>query len=307
MFDGHAFGQEIVAAVKGYVDPLIERIAVLEQRLAAFEALDGVAAVARREAEAAVFEVLNDIPTPAPGEPGAKGDPGPPGPGVTPEELAAAVAVAVAALPPAPPGPKGDPGEPGAKGDPGRAATVDEVLAALPPLPEVVVPPVPVSMLINRAGELVCTYSDGGVATVGPVVGRDGKSVTPEEVAALVAAAVAEIPKPKDGRDGLGFDDLEMEFDGERAFAVRFQRGADVKAFPFTLPNTIYRDVFDDAREYQPGDLVTWAGSIWHCNKPCRGVIPGAGAKDWTLAVKRGQPGKDGVAINPPGHKVVKS
>jgi len=49
-----------------------------------------------------------------------------------------------------------------------------------------------------------------------------------------------------------------------------------------------------DGKSYDPGDLVTWAGSTWHCDEATTSK-PGeyAGAKNWTLMVKRGRDGKD--------------
>lgn len=80
MFDGKAFGQEIVRVVKDYlaeqIAPIVARIAELEKR------------------------------QPEKGERGEKGDPGEPGP-------------AGKDGPPGPPGERGEPGEKGEKGDPG--------------------------------------------------------------------------------------------------------------------------------------------------------------------------------------------
>jgi hypothetical protein len=58
-----------------------------------------------------------------------------------------------------------------------------------------------------------------------------------------------------------------------------------------------YRDIWKDGEEYKLGDMVTLAGSVWHCNSVDGTTVkPGTdgGAKDWTLAVKRGRDGKDG-------------
>lgn len=48
-----------------------------------------------------------------------------------------------------------------------------------------------------------------------------------------------------------------------------------------------YRGVFQSAQEYGRGDLVTFAGSMWHANCATR-TKPGDG-RDWTLAVKGAQ------------------
>jgi hypothetical protein len=59
------------------------------------------------------------------------------------------------------------------------------------------------------------------------------------------------------------------------------------------VPGLEYRGVFVDGASYAAGDLVTWAGSAWHCNDATT-TKPGDGAKAWTLMVKRGRDGKDG-------------
>jgi hypothetical protein len=99
----------------------------------------------------------------------------------------------------------------------------------------------------------------------------------------------------KDGADGLGFDDLGVEYDGDRTLAVRFVRGDQVKAFPLALPFLKYQGVYQDGETYVAGDVVTWAGAMWAANEPTL-MKPGeyAGAKVWTLCVKKGRDGKDG-------------
>ena len=47
-----------------------------------------------------------------------------------------------------------------------------------------------------------------------------------------------------DGKDGFGFDDLAVDYDGERTFVFRFAQGERVKDFPFRVPVMIYRGAF---------------------------------------------------------------
>jgi hypothetical protein len=54
-----------------------------------------------------------------------------------------------------------------------------------------------------------------------------------------------------------------------------------------------FEGVYQDGKSYDFGQLVTWAGSSWHCNEPTT-TKPGDGSKAWTLMVKRGRDGKDG-------------
>jgi hypothetical protein len=57
-------------------------------------------------------------------------------------------------------------------------------------------------------------------------------------------------------------------------------------------PTMQYRGVFETSRQYMPGDFVTHDGSLWHCNRPTHGPVPGFDKDGWTLAVKRGRDGK---------------
>ena len=56
-----------------------------------------------------------------------------------------------------------------------------------------------------------------------------------------------------------------------------------------------YVGIYDGTKAYEPGDLVTYAGSTWHCNEPTT-TTPReyAGAQAWTLCVKKGRDGRDG-------------
>lgn len=107
-----------------------------------------------------------------------------------------------------------------------------------------------------------------------------------------------------DGIDGLGFDDLTVEHDGERGFTLKFQRGDQVKAFPFRLPVVIDRGVHRDGNDYERGDGVTFGGSFWIAQKDKPADKPGTG-DGWRLAVKKGRDGRDGApgAQGPQGER----
>jgi hypothetical protein len=53
-----------------------------------------------------------------------------------------------------------------------------------------------------------------------------------------------------------------------------------------------YRDVWDGAKTYAQGDLVTDDGSMWLCKDLTTSDRPGTSAA-WKLIVKRGQHGRD--------------
>lgn len=99
----------------------------------------------------------------------------------------------------------------------------------------------------------------------------------------------------KDGADGLGFDDLQAVQQDDRSFtikAIRGDRAKDIGTLRF--PVQIQRGVYIDGKSYELGDVVTWGGSQWHCNEETT-TKPGDGSKAWTLIVKRGRDGRDGV------------
>ncbi len=97
---------------------------------------------------------------------------------------------------------------------------------------------------------------------------------------------IANRPPP---RDGFGFDDLSVSYDGERTISLKFEKGGDVKEFPFQLPIPIYRGVFSEESVYEKNDVATWGGSIWIAMEETPGH-PRDGK--WKLAVKAGRDGR---------------
>jgi hypothetical protein len=63
---------------------------------------------------------------------------------------------------------------------------------------------------------------------------------------------------------------------------------AELKARP-TLK---YMGGFNAAMEYRPGDIVTHAGNMFHCNVANTHERSGTSGS-WTLCVRKGQDGKD--------------
>lgn len=144
--------------------------------------------------------------------------------------------------------------------------------------------------VIDRAGQLVVTLSDGSTKELGVVVGLD---VDQQAVETQIKDMVAAIPKPKDGIDGLGFDDMTAEYDGERGIVLRFVRGEQVKEFAFKMPVVLDRGVWSEGKAYDAGDAVTWAGCVWIAQKDGVTTKPDGG-QGWRLSVKRGRDGKPG-------------
>ena len=78
----------------------------------------------------------------------------------------------------------------------------------------------------------------------------------------------------------------------ERSFVAKQQMSdGTVVSSAFSMPVAIYRGVYEDAGQYDKGDLVTYGGSVWHCDTPGKGK-PGDPDSGWTLAVKKGRDGK---------------
>jgi hypothetical protein len=209
-----------------------------------------------------------------PGEPGRPGEPGAPGE-VDMDAVRRMIGDAVSSLPPAE---KGEPGEPGRDVDMGEVVTrietaVSAAVAALP-APKAGDPGKDgiglADALRDAEGHLILVMTDGRTKSLGLVNGKDGEP----------------------GRDGLGFDDLQVEQIGERTVRFLLKRDAGEAEFDVTFPVPIYRGVFKEGEPYEAADLVTWAGSLWHCNEP-KGLKPGAPDSGWQLAAKAGRPGKD--------------
>lgn len=156
------------------------------------------------------------------GDPGDKGNPGEPG---LPGEKGADGEA----------GRNGDPGERGERGERGEKGDVGPA---------------------GKDGADGLAGKDGAPGAVGPVGpqgergadGIHGKDADPLVVAALVAKAVGEIPKPQDGRDGR---------DGER--------GADAFAID-VLP------AIDPAKRYQRGAWAKHDGGLWCSRKATDGM-----------------------------------
>ncbi|WP_232353070.1 hypothetical protein [Hafnia alvei] len=88
--------------------------------------------------------------------------------------------------------------------------------------------------------------------------------------------------------DGIAAVDIQQT--DERNFTVDVKRASgNIETKAFSFPVQIYREVFETGKRYQPGDTVTWGGSLWHCNEVTEDKPGDIGAKGWVLAVKKGR------------------
>ncbi|MDR6851090.1 hypothetical protein J2Y54_000583 [Sphingomonas sp. BE123] len=147
------------------------------------------------------------------------------------------------------------------------AARVERAVAALPPAP----PGQPgqsgvglAGALINRDGNLIITLSNGELQDLGRVVGREGFSL----------------------------ENFDTKWDGERTLTLSFNDGRQEYSHQLHMPIVIYRDVYAEGVAYEPGDAVTWGGSLWIAQRTTS-AKPDTTDSGWKLSVKRGRDGKD--------------
>ena len=107
------------------------------------------------------------------------------------------------------------------------------------------------------------TFPAAGLTTLVRDLARDTK--------AFVTKAIADAARPRDAR----LDAFERRL------------GALERRPPVT-----YKGVWAGDVVYGLGDLVTHRGSVWHSNVVVNRAKPGE-SPAWTLAVRRGQDGKD--------------
>jgi hypothetical protein len=162
-------------------------------------------------------------------------------------------------------------------------------------------------LIIADDGALVQMTPAGEARSLGRVRGADGVSVAGTEVKdgqLLVTLSDGQVVRAGQVRGEAGFSledfDVNLKADG-RTVELSFSRGDLSFTRELALPTMIYRGAYVEGKEYERGDTVTWAGSLWHCNGGDKagewaGTTkdkPGEGSKAWTLAAKRGRDGKD--------------
>lgn len=126
--------------------------------------------------------------------------------------------------------------------------------------------------------------------------GRDGRDVDLALVNAAIAEAVrrevSAIPKPRDGVDGFTPDDFDASL-AEDGRTVKFTLRAGEREITraVKLALTQYRGIWREG-DYEAGDVVTWAGSAFVATRDTKSKPETDDS--WRLFVKRGRDGKDG-------------
>jgi hypothetical protein len=280
MFDGKAFGEDIVGIVKGYCEreiaPLRAENIELKSRIAGLES---------RPAHDDVFIlelVQNEIAKIPPPENGKDADP---------EQVASLVAEqvkeAVAALP-APQDGKSIGVEDVAP------LIVEEVAKIAPDMAEI---REAIAAEVSKAVAEIPIPKDGkDAAGIVEALKDSGELVLTLQDGRLVRTGIRDGEKGKDGRDGFGFDDMDVAvLEDDRTIELSFRRGDEEKVFTLKWPTTLDRGVFNVDQEYEAGDGVTWGGQFYIANEPSKGMKPDQAkdGKPWRLAVRKGRDGKD--------------
>jgi integrin beta 3 len=272
MLDGKEFGEEVVGLVRGYVEREIGPLKAANEALTARVAELETAAKKPIEIDLTAVEKLFDAKIAELPVPELVKE-------VDREELAAAIGLAVdEAVAELPQPEKGDPGEPGKDADP-------EALQAA------------IDAAVAKAVEALPMPKDGAAgkdaAGIVEVLKDNGELVLTLQDGRLIRTGVRDGEKGQDGRDGFGFDDMDVAvLDDDRTIELLFRRGEEEKAFTLKWPTVIYRGVWHEA-DYAAGDSVTWGGSLWIAEKDTA-AKPDTAESGWKLAVKKGRDGKNG-------------
>jgi hypothetical protein len=285
MFDPELFGQAMGEAILKAVAPLHAEIASLKAQLAALptpaNGADGQDGAPGRDGkdcdmeavQAMVVAAVKALPAPKDGANGQDGR------SVTLEDLrplvdsavksirneaAETVAAAVKALPvpkdgkDGDRGPKGDPGQDGADGADGIGLA---------------------GAMIDRAGELLVTLTNGTVKSLGAVVGKDGK----------------------DGIDGISLDTFEMEY-LEETHEVRIKAACAGRTKEVRYPAGGLRPqgYWREGTKAKACEAWVHDGSLWIAAKDTEGK-PQAQGDDWVIAARKGRDGQSIVKTIPAG------
>lgn len=106
--------------------------------------------------------------------------------------------------------------------------------------------------------------------------------------------AVDRMPVPKDGRDALPLETLDLlQSEDGRTVTFKMQAGETIVEKSLRIPGFIDRGTYKQGNTYERGDGVSHGGCFWIAQDDHPEGAPGLGGKGWRLAVKKGRDGKD--------------
>ena len=121
-----------------------------------------------------------------------------------------------------------------------------------------------------EGGRLVAVMSDGTTKDLGVFVG-------------------------KDGRDGLGFEDMMVRFNDDHTFTLAYQRGDEVKEYTSPQLGIRHKGYWREGVKAVAGDLWVHAGTCWVA-KADTDAKPATNAEAWQIFASKGSMGEPGRA-----------
>lgn len=103
--------------------------------------------------------------------------------------------------------------------------------------------------------------------------------------------------------NGIADFSEEILDEGRTIKRTTFFTGGRAVIQEFKTSMVLYRGVWREG-EFQRGDVATWSGCSWHCEKTTSDK-PGT-SDAWKMMVKSGRDGKDGKLVAPPAKETVK-
>lgn len=125
-----------------------------------------------------------------------------------------------------------------------------------------------------EGGRLVAVMSDGTAKDLGQFVGADGK-------------------------DGLGFEDMEVVHDGEGMVIFKFGRPGLVKEFPIHFPVPTFKGYWKPGHKALPGHVFTHKGNAWIARVETDEQPTRENKEAWQILAAKGNDGRDGRDLTP--------
>lgn len=127
-------------------------------------------------------------------------------------------------------------------------------------------------LMIDRAGELIATMTDGRMKNLGPVIGKDGRDGV-------------------DGKDGLSLDSFEMEYlDETHEIRIKAACAGRVKEIKFTAGGIRPGGYWREGTKAKAGEVYTLDGTSYVAK--CDTLSKPDGTGDWVILSRKGRDGE---------------
>jgi hypothetical protein len=184
------------------------------------------------------------------------------------------------------------------KGDRGDTPTQDELKALIAPL---IPAPIPGhTPTVEEIKALIPAPIPGRDALdFNPLPAIDEAKSYPRNTYALHKGGIWRAYDTTAGMRGwecivCGVDSIDLEQVDERTFTLKVATSKEVIEKAVKVPTIIDRGVYRDAEKYEPGDAVTFGGSVWIAQKHATTYgKPGEMGSGWRLSVRAGRDYRD--------------